>query len=435
MNSNNSFNLSSLPQKDLNGTIEIPGDKSISHRAIILSSIAEGITKINNYLDSSDIEATIRACESIGAVIHHKDRSLQITGNSMQRIEGETIEFDFGNSGTSIRLMMGILSAQKFSSVLSGDSSLQKRPMDRISIPLKMMGADIKTTNTRPPVYINPVHKLENFDYHEKIASAQIKSAILLASLYAKKTMTFSAPISRDHTEIMLKEFGCNITKSNNVISLKPTKLVSPSTLNIPGDISSAAFIILGAVISKKSHVKIINVGLNPQRIGFIEVLKMMGADITMKDVLCINGELVGTIIAKSSKLIGIDVPENLIACSIDEIPLIILAGSQAIGKTSIRNAKELRLKESDRIMSMVEMMKNFSINIDEYEDGVDVYPGNIKGSIINSFGDHRIAMTAIIASLNSDSEIFVEDCKNIDTSFPSFLESLNNIGMEIKKY
>jgi 3-phosphoshikimate 1-carboxyvinyltransferase len=353
----------------------------------------------------------------------------------MQRIEGETIKFDFGNSGTSIRLMMGILSAQKFSSVLSGDSSLQKRPMDRISIPLKMMGADIKTTNARPPVYINPVHKLENFDYHEKIASAQIKSAILLASLYAKKTMTFSAPISRDHTEIMLKEFGCNITKLNNVISLKPTKLYSPTTLNIPGDISSAALIILGAIISKNSHVIIKNVGLNPQRTGFIEVLKLMGADITTKDVLHINGELVGTIIAKSSKLTGIDVPENLIASSIDEIPLIILAGSPAIGKTSIRNAKELRLKESDRIMSMVEMMKRFSINIDEYEDGVDVYPGNIKGSMIKSFGDHRIAMTAIIASLNSDSEIFVEDCKNIDTSFPSFLESLNNIGMEIKKY
>ena len=378
-------NLLASSNNKINGCIRVPGDKSISHRAIIISSIAEGKTQINQYLDSADINATIDVCRRIDAEIVKNNESLIVTGNNLERIQKEDIELNFGNSGTSMRLMMGVLSAQIFSSILSGDESLSQRPMNRVSKPLINMNANIKTSNGKPPIFISPVDEIKNVDH-----------------------------------------------KIHNVI---PSKLTSPKTIDIPGDISSAAFFIVGSIISKDSQVKIENVGLNPLRTGFIDILKMMGASIEISDLKTVNGEVVGNIDVESSSLEGITIPKELIASSIDELPLIILAASQADGKTSLRNAEELRFKESDRILSMAKMMERFNISIDEFNDGMDIYGGVIEGNTINSFGDHRIAMTALLASLVSNGDIIVENTVNIDTSFPEFIEIANNIGMDIKTY
>ncbi len=429
------INLSSSSKKQIKGCIEVPGDKSISHRAIIISSIAKGKTKIYNYLDSEDVNATITACKAMGVHIEKDNESLIIDGNNLSRISGDDVEFNFGNSGTSMRLMMGVLSAQNISSVLLGDESLNQRPMDRISKPLIKMNADIKTSDDTPPVSITPVKKIINVDHYEEIASAQIKSSILLAGLYGEDELSIKTPPSRDHTEIMLREFNCNIFNDSNSIKMKPSRLQSPETINIPGDLSSAAFFIVGAILAKDSEVTVKNIGLNPLRTGFIEILSMMGADVSIFDLKTVNGEQVGSLTAKSSNLKGIKIPKSLIASSIDELPLIVLAGSQANGKTSIRNAKELRVKESDRISSMIKMMKRFDVSVDEFDDGMDIFGGSINGTSINSFGDHRIAMTAIIASLVSNGDIIVEDCQNIDTSFPTFIELSNTIGMDIQNH
>ena len=429
------INLLSSSKTKLKGCIEVPGDKSISHRAIIISSIADGTTKIQNYLNSEDVNATIAASRLMGVHIEKHNGSLIIKGNNLTRISGDNIEFNFGNSGTSMRLMMGILSAQNISSVLLGDESLNKRPMDRISKPLLKMNADIKTSNNTPPVFISPVKKIINVDHNEEIASAQIKSSILLAGLYGDDELNITTPPSRDHTEIMLREFKCNISNDAHIIKMIPSRLQSPGNIQVPGDLSSAAFFIVGAILAEDSEVTIKNVGLNPLRTGFIEILKMMGANISIFDIKTMNGETVGSLTAKSSDLIGIEVPSNLIASSIDELPLIVLAGSQANGRTSIRNAKELRVKESDRISSMIKMMQSFTISVDEFDDGMDILGGTIKGATINSFGDHRISMTAIIASLVSNGDIVVEDCQNIGTSFPTFIKISNNIGMNIQKH
>ena len=428
------INLLATSNTKINGCIKVPGDKSISHRAIIISSIAYGRTIIKGYLNSTDIDATINACRAIGADIKEDKDSLIIDGNDLERGYGENVDLSFGNSGTSMRLMMGILSAQKFSSVLTGDESLTKRPMNRVTNPLLRMNADIKTSDGRPPVYINPVSSIKCIDHKIEIASAQIKSSIMLAGLYGDSVFKIITPQSRDHTEIMLNEFGCNISIDRDYIKMEPGKLITPNHIEVPGDISSAAFYIVGSIISKDSQIKIENVGLNPLRTGFIKILEMMGANIQILNKRTINGELIGDIYTESSTLNGIEIPKELIASSIDELPLIVLAASQANGKTAIRNAEELRVKESDRISSMINMMDGFKISTDEYPDGMNVYGGSIKGTRVNSFGDHRIAMTALMASLVSDGDILVEDCENIDTSFPTFIEIANSIGMDIKK-
>ena len=427
-------NLLATSNKKINGCIKVPGDKSISHRAIIISSIAQGRTEINGYLDATDVNATINACRAIGAAIEESKDTLIIDGNDLERHHGDAIDLNFGNSGTSMRLMMGILSAQKFSSVLIGDESLNQRPMDRVSNPLLRMNADIKTSDGKPPVYIDPVPSIKCIDHMVDIASAQIKSSIMLAGLYGENAFTITTPQSRDHTEIMLSQFGCNISIEPDSIKMEPGKPISPEFIQIPGDISSAAFFIVGSIISKNSQIIIENVGLNPLRTGLIEILRMMDANIHITNIKTVNGEMVGNIHAESSSLNGIEIPKELIASSIDELPLIVLAASQANGKTAIRNAEELRVKESDRILSMIKMMDAFKIATDEFPDGMNVYGGSIKSARVSSFGDHRIAMTALMASLVSDGDILVEDCKNIDTSFPTFIEIANNIGMDINK-
>ena len=312
------INLLATSNKKINGCIQVPGDKSISHRAIIISSISNGRTEINGYLNATDINVTINACRAIGAEIKENLDTLIIDGNNLKRTHGDNIVLNFGNSGTSMRLMMGILSAQRFSSTLIGDESLNQRPMNRVSDHLLRMNADIKSFDGTPPVMINPVSSIECVDHNVAIASAQIKSSIMLAGLYGNKSFRITTPKSRDHTEIMLSEFGCNISIDSDSIEMEPGNLITPNIINVPGDISSAAFFIVGSIISKNSKINIENVGLNPLRTGLIEILKMMGANIHITNIKTINGELVGNIYTESSRLNGIEIPKDLIASSID---------------------------------------------------------------------------------------------------------------------
>ena len=423
------------PTKTISGTVIVPGDKSISHRAIIFSMLCKGRTKIYNLLESEDVKRTIEVSQSLGSNIITNNQFIDIKGPGIDGISEPKSVLDFGNSGTSLRLFMGILSSQTFTTTLTGDNSLLKRPMERVASPLRLMGANISTNNGKAPVTISPpLGTFHGIDYKLDIPSAQIKSAIILASLFCRnKTILHTDTTTRDHTENMLKLFNYPISKSKNSIEVNPGILESPKIIKVPGDFSSASFFIVAALLSEDSRIIIKNVGLNPTRTGLINILRLMGADIQV-NITNKNYEATGDVIVSSSKLMGIKVPNELISLAIDELPLIFLAAAVASGETIIRNAEELRFKESDRIKSMVDLLKNLSIEVNEYQDGLEIKGGNISGGIINSFGDHRIAMTALVASSIAKEKIEVENCENINTSFPSFITLMNSIGMNIIK-
>ena len=432
----NSFTLVSNKVNSLNGEIEVPGDKSISHRAVILSMLSEGQTVIENYLSSEDIFRTLEISRILGADIYLKNEIMEVHGIGLEGLIEPRKVLNFGNSGTSIRLFMGILAAQKFESVLTGDKSLRKRPMERVAEPLRAMGADIETNKGNLPVKIKATNRLNNLRYRLDIPSAQIKSAILLASLFTDgKTIIETDTETRDHTEIMLKDFSSTIEINDKTISIVGGKIFSPEYIYVPGDLSSASFFILAGLISKDSELKIKNVGLNPTRMGFIEIMKLMNADIEIDiDNRFNSNEKIGSIVVRSSNLKGIDVPTNLIASAIDEMPLVFLAAACAEGSTSIRNAKELRYKESDRIKAMVNNLTSLSIEINEYDDGAKIIGGTIQGANLDSFDDHRVAMACLLASCRSETPVIVRNCLNINTSFPTFKETMNSIGMNINE-
>ena len=429
------LSLIANPTKTISGTVIVPGDKSISHRAIIFSMLCKGRTKIYNLLESEDVKRTIDVSQSLGSNIITNNQFIEIHGLGIDGLSEPKSVLDFGNSGTSLRLFMGILSSQTFTTTLTGDNSLLKRPMERVASPLRLMGANISTNNGKAPVTISPpLATFHGIDYKLDIPSAQIKSAIILASLFCRnKTILHTDTTTRDHTENMLKLFNYPISKSKNSIEVNPGILESPKIIKVPGDFSSASFFIVAALLSEDSRIIIKNVGLNPTRTGLINILRLMGADIQV-DITNKNYEATGDVIVSSSKLMGIKVPNELISLAIDELPLIFLAAAVASGETIIRNAEELRFKESDRIKSMVDLLKNLSIEVNEYQDGLEIKGGNIIGGIINSFGDHRIAMTALVASSIAKEKIEVENCENINTSFPSFITLMNSIGMNIIK-
>jgi 3-phosphoshikimate 1-carboxyvinyltransferase len=426
-------NLLAKKSNNLNGTIAIPGDKSISHRAIMISMLAEGKSKIYNYLEAEDTLTTINVARQLGIEINQSANFIEVKGKGLAGIQQPLKDLYFGNSGTSMRLFMGMLSAQDFPSILTGDDSLSQRPMERVAMPLRKMGAIINMENNQAPIFIQPAKEILGIEHALDIASAQVKSAILLAALHANpKTVIVSESVTRNHTELMLQYFGYPIQYNDIKIVLKTGKLRSIEKLEIPCDFSSAAFLILATILAKNSHIVLKNIGLNPTRTGFLKILEMMGADI--KITIDQNQfEPYGTIEIKSSQLHGINVPKYLIPLSIDELPLVFLAAACAKGKTTVRNAEELRIKESDRIKSMKIILTEFSINVVEHNDGLTIEGGTITGGEIDSFGDHRIAMTALIASVCSADEILVKNTKNIDTSFPNFVEIVNSAGLNIQ--
>ncbi len=430
-----SFNASSC--HSLNGSIKVPGDKSISHRSIILGSIANGVTNVSGFLEGEDSLATLRAFQQMGVQIDRTRSNITIHGVGKHGLKSPSEPLDLANSGTSIRLMSGLLSAQSFNSQLCGDDSLSKRPMARIIEPLSMMGAVIDSYESKPPLSIIGNQKLSAINYTLPVASAQIKSCLLLAGLYADgETLIIENNTTRDHTERMLRGFGYPVNSSNGQISLMGGGKLNACDIEVPSDISSAAFFIVAASIAKEADITLNAVNINPTRTGILDILNMMGANIKLTDERVIAGELVADIRVCSAELHGIDIPQELIPLAIDEFPVIFIAASCATGDTLLTGAKELRVKESDRIQVMADGLTALGIKNEVLEDGIRIQGGEFskQNSVIKSHHDHRISMSFAIASSRSEYDIRIEGVDNVQTSFPNFVELANKIGMNIEE-
>ena len=417
----------------LKGTFELIGDKSISHRAIMFSSIAKGKTKITNFLMGQDCLSTIDCFRKMGVDISIDNRNVIVNGVGLTGLNKPKDVLDVGNSGTTIRLLSGILAGNDFESILIGDESIAKRPMKRVTDPLRDMGCRIegKDGANYTPIKIYGGN-LNGIDYKMPVSSAQVKSALILASLYANNSSIIREKSrSRNHTEIMLNSFGADIKVNNLDINVNPIKeLYSPEEINVVGDISSAAFIIAGATIVPKSEVIIKNVGLNETRTGILEVLSNMNGNFEIMNKRVSNGEFVGDLVVRySDNLIGTTIDSDLIPRLIDEIPIIAIMATQAEGQTIIKDAKELKVKESNRIKAMVDNLKKMGSDIEELDDGMIIKGKNkLNGAYINTFNDHRIAMAFSIASLISNGEVKLDNKSCIDISFPGYLNLLNTL-------
>lgn len=438
MNNTTSFtptrlNLFACVSKPLRGEITIPGDKSISHRALILGAIANGKTKITGFLQSADCIATMHALQNMGVNIEIVGNSVCVHGVGKYGLQAPQTVINCENSATTMRLLAGILVGQNFSCELTGDRSLQRRPMDRIVRPLKQMGADIIATDDKPPLRINGVNSLLGINYEMPIASAQVKSCLMFAGMYAESDTIIHDPgHTRDHTERMLTAFCYPILKSDSEIIIKSKGECVACDLKIPGDISSAAFFIVAATLVEGSALLIRDVGINPGRIGIIKILQLMGASIEILNKRLYGEEPVADLLVKSAKLEGIDIPMSLVPAALDEFPIIFIAAAYAQGQTLLHGAKELRYKESDRIKSMITGLKTLGIDAHELEDGVYIRGGEIQGGVVDSFDDHRVAMSFAIAGLVAKQPITIKNSESYSTSFPNFLELMNKLQINI---
>lgn len=424
------------PGGRLCGEVRVPGDKSVSHRSIMLGSLAEGTTHINGFLQGDDAIATLNAFRAMGVNIEGPENGkVTVHGVGMHGLTAPTESIDLGNSGTSMRLISGLLAGQRFSATLTGDTSLSKRPMKRIIDPLSEMGASITATQQgTPPLTVNGNPQLKAISYNMPMASAQVKSAILLAGLYANGTTCVTEPApTRDHTERMLRGFGYEVSSSDGKICLNGGGKLSATNIDVPSDISSATFFIIGASIAPGSDVLLQHVGLNPTRIGVINVMRLMGADISISNEREIGGEPVADIRVRSSKLTGIDIPEDQVPLAIDEFPAIFVAAACARGRTVLTGAEELRVKESDRIQVMADALNTVGVSATPTHDGMIIEgDASISGGIVDSHGDHRIAMAMSIAALLASDVIEIHDCANVNTSFPGYVEMANRLGHTI---
>ncbi|MFH1387106.1 MAG: 3-phosphoshikimate 1-carboxyvinyltransferase [bacterium] len=424
--------------KNIKATIHVPGDKSISHRAIMLGAIAKGKTVVENFLMSADCLATIECFRKMGVEIQMPNAECLMPNEGKIIIKGKGLKglkrpegiLDVGNSGTTMRLMTGILAGQGFTSEITGDKSIQKRPMGRVAVPLQQMGADFGSEGEIFAPFKVFGRKLKGMTYELPVASAQVKSAILLAGLYADGETTVIEKItSRDHTERMLEHFGLRISKTGNEIRVTGNEEFSGAEVDVPGDISSAAFFMVAGLLIPNSEIKIMNVGVNPTRTGIIDVLHRMGANIEVQNERIISGEPRADIIVRTSELGAIKIDGEIIPRIIDEIPIIAVAATQAQGVTEIRGAKELRVKESDRIKTVAAELRKFGAQIEELGDGLRIYgTTTLKGSTIQSYGDHRIAMAMSIAGLVATGKTVIEETECVETSFPGFEELLTSL-------
>lgn len=417
----------------LRGSFELIGDKSISHRAIMFSSISKGNNKISNFLMGQDCLSTISCFRKMGVDIDIQGKDVFVKGNGLRNLKKPSDILDVGNSGTTIRLMMGILAGNNFESTLIGDESIGKRPMKRVTDPLKSMGCKIegKDDANYTPIKINGGN-LNAIDYHMPVASAQVKSALILASLYANGQSTIHEKVkSRNHTEIMLKSFGADISVDGLSIKVNPVEELYNQDIYVPGDISSAAFIIVGALISEGSEVLIKNVGLNETRTGILDVVKSMNGNIEILDKRFVGGEVVGDILVKyTPNLVSTTIDKEIIPRLIDEIPVIAVLATQGEGTTIIKDAHELKVKESNRIKAVVDNLKKMGADIEELEDGMIIKgKSKLKGAEIETFKDHRIAMAFSIANLISDGEVKLDNKLCIDISFPGYFDLLKYLS------
>ncbi|MDE2423580.1 MAG: 3-phosphoshikimate 1-carboxyvinyltransferase [Betaproteobacteria bacterium] len=423
------------PGGSLTGRIRVPGDKSISHRSIMLGAIAEGVTKISGFLEGEDALSTMNAFRAMGVVIegpHHGH--VVVHGVGKRGLKAPQTIIDCGNSGTTMRLLSGLLAGQGFAVTLTGDDTLLKRPMARVATPLKLMEAHIDTQESgRPPLIIHPVNQLKAIDYTLPMASAQVKSAILLAGLYADGVTTVVEPeITRDHTEKMLEAFGYKPEVLGNRISVDGSAVLKATTIDVPADISSATFFMVGASIAPGSNITLEKVGINPTRDGVIKILRLMGADIELLNESSVGGEKVADIHVKYAPLQGIHIPEELVSLAIDEFPALFIAAANANGTTILTGAEELRVKESDRIQVMATGLLSIGVKATPTPDGMIIHGGAYHGGVIQSHGDHRIAMSFAMAALTASDDITVIDCQNVATSFPGFDQLAKTAGLKI---
>ena len=413
------------------GELTPPGDKSISHRAVILSSLATGESKITGFLNGEDTLSTVNAFKNLGIEIKSNNSGLIINGNGLRGLSAPAKIIDAGNSGTTARLLLGLLCGQSFDSEITGDSYLVRRPMGRVVKPLELMGAEIKGKNGSDnlPLRVKG-HKLNGISYKLPVASAQVKSALILAGLYAKGITEIIEPQkTRDHTERMLRHFGVNIEISDNNIKVGDCENYIASELIIPSDISSAAFFIVAALINEGSELLIRNVGLNPERTGVIEILDKMGGNIEVLDQREECGEPVGDLLIKSSSLKGVEIKGDLIPRAIDELPVVAVASCFAEGNTTIKNAGELRVKETDRIKAMTSELKKLGAKITELDDGMTIEGTHaLKGSECESWGDHRVAMSVAVAATRADGETTINDSETVNISYPDYFVTLEKL-------
>jgi len=420
------------------GTCRVPGDKSISHRAIMLGSLAEGETRIDGFLQGEDSLATLAAFRKMGVAIEGPDDGrVVIHGVGMRGLknpQSEPIELDMGNSGTAMRLMAGILAGQSFSSRLSGDSSLNSRPMGRVTKPLALMGATIQSDEKGcAPLLIQPTAQLRAIEYTLPVASAQVKSAILLAGLYAQGQTCVTEPApTRDHSERMLRAFSYPVKSDNGKICLQGGGRLQATNIDVPADISSTAFFLVGASIAPGSDLTLQHVGINPTRIGVINILRQMGADIEVLNEREVGAEPVADLRVRSAALHGIDIPQQQVPLAIDEFPALFVAAAYAKGTTRLSGAEELRVKESDRIQVMADGLTELGCRLETKPDGIIIEGGGLTGGTVHARGDHRIAMSFAMAALRSDGEIHIEDCANVNTSFPGFCQLAAKCGLAI---
>jgi 3-phosphoshikimate 1-carboxyvinyltransferase len=432
---NNDLIYLAQPGGRLSGRVRVPGDKSISHRSIMLGSLAEGTTEVEGFLEGEDALATIQAFRDMGVVIEgpHHGR-VTVHGVGLHGLKPAPGPIYLGNSGTSMRLLSGLLAAQPFDSTLTGDASLTKRPMNRVAKPLREMGAVIETAaEGRPPLTIKGGQKLTGMHYDMPMASAQVKSCLLLAGLYAagETSVTEPAP-TRDHTERMLRGFGYPVAGEGSTAKVESGHKLSATNIEVPADISSAAFFLVAASIAEGSEIVLEHVGINPTRTGVIDILKLMGADITLENQREVGGEPVADLRVRSARLKGIDIPEDLVPLAIDEFPVLFVAAANAEGRTVLRGAEELRVKESDRIQVMADGLLALGVKCEPTPDGIIIDGGPYGGGEVWSHGDHRIAMSFSVASLRASAPIRIHDCANVATSFPNFLGLAAGAGIRV---
>ncbi len=423
------------PGSSLAGRIRVPGDKSISHRSIMLGSLAEGTTEVEGFLEGEDALATLQAFRDMGVVSEgpHHGR-VTIHGVGLHGLKAPAGPLYMGNSGTSMRLLSGLLAAQPFDTTLTGDASLSKRPMNRVAKPLREMGAVIETgPEGRPPLTIKGGQRLTGMAYDMPMASAQVKSCLLLAGLYAAGSTSVTEPApTRDHTERMLRGFGYPVSVEGSTVSVEAGHKLTATRMEVPADISSAAFFLVAASIAEGSELVLEHVGINPTRTGVIDILKLMGGDITLENQREVGGEPVADIRVRAAKLKGIDIPEDLVPLAIDEFPVLFVAAACAEGRTVLRGAEELRVKESDRIQVMADGLIALGVKAEPTPDGIIIEGGSIGGGEVWAHGDHRIAMSFSVASLRATAPIRIHDCANVATSFPNFLALSAEVGINV---
>ena len=423
-----------LPVTQIGGSMQVPGDKSISHRALMLGGIAHGTTRISGFLDSADCRATLEALRTLGVQIERPGAGeVLITGAGFRGLRASAAPLDMGNAGTAMRLFMGLLAGQPFDSTLIGDASLMRRPMERVATPLRLMGAQLDTQDGHPPVHIHGGAALRAIDYTLPMASAQVKSAILLAALRANGHTRVSEPApTRDHTERMLQGFGVQLERSGATVAMRGGQTLRGTAVNVPGDISSAAFFIVAGCLAAPAGLTLRGVGVNSTRTGLIDMLRLMGAQIDIRPQQSAGPEPIADITVHAAPLRGVVIPPHLVPLAIDELPVFFIAAACATGETVVTGAAELRVKESDRLAAMASGLEAVGVRCELLPDGIRIQGGGLRGGRVNSHGDHRIAMAFAIASVRAGAAIEIDDVANVGTSFPGFPAAARTLGMQL---